>query len=114
MGEKKDEKNSTEEQMIWMKEVYGKLSQHNLRAIRESEVGLAILHASLDRYCNPTLKSAPALSGSTHTQVIADSMCGTQMTQLPECVDATQVLENIAEPQPNDSVTIATKENAVL
>jgi len=72
--EKKDEKNLTPIQMKWMKEMNRKVESLNLRLIRESEIGLAILDISLEKHCNPTLSSAAAIVGNTHTQVIQDSM----------------------------------------
>ena len=108
--EKKDEKSTNAEQMNWIREVYAKLTLQKLRAIRESEIGLAILNMSLDKYCNPTLNAAPAINGGSHTQVIADSISATQQTQLL-VNNATQSLGNMEQSQIHHSVCILPNES---
>jgi len=73
--EKRDEANASNEEKAWFSKVYAKVKSANLRSIKESEVGLAILHNSLQTYCNPTLKNFPS------SQMIHDTQTDTQQTQ---------------------------------
>ncbi|XP_065676049.1 nibrin-like isoform X2 [Hydra vulgaris] len=70
--EKKDDLSASNEENNWKEVVYRKLKSHSLRPIRESEIGLAILYASLQSFCNPTNAKAPKISTS-HSQLITDT-----------------------------------------
>ncbi|XP_002154561.4 nibrin [Hydra vulgaris] len=71
--EKKDDLSASNEENNWKQVVYRKLKSHSLRPIRESEIGLAILYASLQSFCNPTNAKAPKISTS-HSQLITDTL----------------------------------------
>ena len=55
--EAKDEAAATADQVQWIQTVMDRLKQLDLRGIKESEVGLAILNMSLEIYCNPRSSS---------------------------------------------------------
>lgn len=79
-SESKDRSNFREEQKTWTSEIISKLKSHHLRTIKESEIGLAILHVSLETYCNPTTSTASSLAATTHTQTLTDTMVATQLS----------------------------------
>jgi len=72
--ESKDEEVATPAQKETIHATTHYLNELGLRAIKESEIGLAILHLSLDDYCNPRKISDDSIAGTTSSQMIHDTI----------------------------------------
>lgn len=84
----------------------GYIEKHGRRAINESELSLAILHRSIERYCNPDYKMQKAFEVETYDLTVmagkviveetpesrAQEAAGPQATEvvLPESIDLTE------------------------
>eukprot|EP00794_Sanderia_malayensis_P018765 gene18765-20656_t len=72
--ESKDESAFSHEQCRWIKTVMERLKLMNLRPIKESEIGLAILNVSLEKYCNPMSSSDNSIAGTTNSQIMQETL----------------------------------------
>ncbi|XP_057291134.1 nibrin-like isoform X2 [Hydractinia symbiolongicarpus] len=113
-SESKDRNNFREEQKTWMSEIISKLKSHHLRTIKESEIGLAILHVSLESYCNPTTSTSSSFAATTHTQTLTDTMVATQLSpsnalSFPKKENYTKSASTTCMNEENDSIGMKRK-----
>ncbi|KAJ8291025.1 hypothetical protein GJAV_G00020540 [Gymnothorax javanicus] len=72
----------------WCESVAGALHRKGLRIIAESEIGLATIYASTEKYCNPlskleseTVRRKPSIPGATLSQSVANETVLPAMSQ---------------------------------
>uniref|UniRef100_A0A7M5V0R0 BRCT domain-containing protein n=2 Tax=Clytia hemisphaerica TaxID=252671 RepID=A0A7M5V0R0_9CNID len=93
-----EERSLSKDQSKWMKELQNMLSTHGLRGIGESEIGLALINNSLEKYCNPASKNVNVFCTTTDTQALSQ-----QQSQLSEMSQV--MLLPISHNKPSSSST---------
>eukprot|EP00795_Rhopilema_esculentum_P001404 gene1404-15818_t len=71
--ERKDELAANVKQREFFTSIKNEMHRLNLRTVNESEVGLAILHLSLENYCNPRHSTDNSNTSRMHSQAIHDT-----------------------------------------